>query len=87
MGSGGGAVRVGCGDVDAGDYVVATGRLGLEASTGAGAELAYGWHAFLQHPAVGKVDVSVRAGNALFLAGAIALIWFAARRIVETRQD
>jgi hypothetical protein len=54
---------------------------------GAGAALAYGWHAFLQHPAVGKVDVSVRAGNALFLAGAIALIWFAARRIVETRQD
>jgi hypothetical protein len=47
---------------------------------GAGAALAYGWHAFLQHPAVGKLDASVRVGNAMFLAGAIALIWFAARR-------
>ena len=47
---------------------------------GGGAALAYGWHAFLQHPAVGKVDPSVRVGNAIFLAGAIALIWFAARR-------
>jgi hypothetical protein len=26
------------------------------------------------------VDVSVRVGNALFFAGAIALIWFAAKR-------
>jgi hypothetical protein len=47
---------------------------------GGGAALAYGWHAFLQHPAVGKVDPGVRVGNAIFLAGAIALIWFAARR-------
>jgi hypothetical protein len=47
---------------------------------GAGAALAYGWHAFLQHPAVGGLDVSVRVGNAIFLAGAIGLIWFAARR-------
>jgi hypothetical protein len=47
---------------------------------GAGAALAYGWHAFVQQPAVGKVDASVRVGNAIFLAGAIALIWFAARR-------
>ena len=47
---------------------------------GAGAALAYGWHAFLQHPAVGKLDASVRVGNAIFLAGAIGLIWFAARR-------
>ena len=47
---------------------------------GAGAALAYGWHAFLQHPAVGKLDASVRVGNGIFLAGAIALIWFAARR-------
>jgi hypothetical protein len=53
---------------------------------GAGAALAYGWHAFLQHPAVGKLDASVRVGNALFLVGAIVLIWFAARRIVETQQ-
>jgi hypothetical protein len=47
---------------------------------GAGAALAYGWHAFLQPPAVGGMDASVRVGNAIFLAGAIALIWFAARR-------
>jgi hypothetical protein len=46
----------------------------------AGAALAYGWHAFMQHPAVGDLDKSVRVGNAIFLAGAIALIWFAARR-------
>jgi hypothetical protein len=48
---------------------------------GAGAALAYGWHAFLQHPAVGGMDASVRVGNAIFLAGAIGLIWFAARRV------
>lgn len=47
---------------------------------GAGAALAYGWHAFLQHPAVGVMDASVRVGNAIFLAGAIGLIWFGARR-------
>ena len=50
---------------------------------GAGAALAYGWHAFLQHPAVGKLDASVRVGNAIFLAGAMGLIWFAARRSSE----
>jgi hypothetical protein len=47
---------------------------------GAGAALAYGWHAFLQHPAVGALDASVRVGNGVFLAGATGLIWFAARR-------
>ena len=47
---------------------------------GGGAALAYGWHAFLQHPAMGQVGPSVRVGNAVFLAGAIALIWFAAKR-------
>jgi hypothetical protein len=55
--------------------------LAHQLALGAGAALAYGWHAFLQHPAVGKLDASVRVGNAVFLAGAIALIWFAARRI------
>jgi len=30
---------------------------------GAGAALAYGWHAFLQHPAVGRLDASVRIGK------------------------
>ena len=48
---------------------------------GAGAALAYGWHAFLQHPAVGKLDASVRVGNAVFLAGAIGLVWFGSRRV------
>lgn len=48
---------------------------------GSGAALAYGWHAFIQHPAVGVLDASVRVGNAIFLAGAIALIWFATIRV------
>jgi len=47
---------------------------------GAGAALAYGWHAFVQVPAVGKPDASFRIGNAIFLAAAIALILFAATR-------
>lgn len=55
-------------------------RLKHQLALGAGAALAYGWHAFLQHPAVGGAGVSVRVGNATFLAGAIALIWFASRR-------
>ena len=48
---------------------------------GTGTALAYGWHAFVQHPAIGPVDASVRVGNAIFLLGAIALIAFAARRV------
>jgi hypothetical protein len=51
-----------------------------------GAALAYGWHAFLQHPAVGNAGVSVRVGNAIFLAGAIALIWLAARRTTQMQE-
>jgi hypothetical protein len=54
---------------------------------GAGAALAYGWHAFLQHPAVGKLDSSVRVGNAVFLGGAVGLIWFAARRVSAFDHD
>ena len=54
---------------------------------GAGAALAYGWHAFLQHPAVGRLDASVRIGNAIFLAAAVALIWFAARRVSTSLQN
>lgn len=52
-----------------------------ELALGAGAALAYGWHAFLQHPAVGKLDASVRVGNAIFLALAVGLICFAASRV------
>jgi len=48
---------------------------------GARAALAYGWHAFLQHPAVGKFDASVRVGNAIFLAAALLLIGFATRQV------
>jgi hypothetical protein len=48
---------------------------------GAGAALSYGWHAFLQNPAVGGTGLDVRIGNAIFLAAAIGLIWFAARRV------
>jgi len=54
---------------------------------GAGAALAYGWHAFLQHPAVGKLDASVRIGNAIFLAAALVLIWFATKRMSAMPPD
>lgn len=54
--------------------------LAHQLAMGAGAALAYGWHAFLQRPAVGQLDASVRVGNAVFLAGAIGLIWLGAKR-------
>jgi hypothetical protein len=50
---------------------------------GAGAALAYGWHAFMQHPVVGQLDAGLRVGNAVFLIGAIGLIWLGAKRITE----
>jgi hypothetical protein len=59
--------------------------LRYQLALGAGAALAYGWHAFLQHPAVGGAGVSARVGNAIFLAGAIGLIWFAATRNREAQ--
>ncbi|HEY0758462.1 MAG TPA: hypothetical protein VGD59_04305 [Acidisarcina sp.] len=46
----------------------------------AGAALAYAWHAFIAHPAVGGSGMAVRVGNVIFAVGAIALIWLAARR-------
>lgn len=58
--------------------------LAHQLALGAGAALAYGWHAFLQHPVVGQLDVRLRVGNAIFLAGAIALIWLGARRVAAT---
>jgi hypothetical protein len=61
-------------------------RLEHTLALAAGAALAYAWHAFLQHPAVGTLDASVRVGNALFLAGAVGLIWFAGRRVVEAHR-
>ena len=54
--------------------------LAHQLAMGAGAALAYGWHAFLQHPAVGQMDASVRLGNAVFLLAAIALIGLGAKR-------
>jgi hypothetical protein len=53
---------------------------------GAGAALAYGWHAFLQHPAVGQLDASVRVGNAIFLTGVVGLIWLGAKRAAVLRR-
>lgn len=55
--------------------------LAHQLALGAGAALAYGWHAFLEHPAVGSLDGSVRVGNAIFLAGAIGLIGYGARQV------
>jgi hypothetical protein len=57
--------------------------LRYQLALGAGAALAYGWHAFLQHPAVGGLDASVRVGNGIFLVGAVGLVWFGARSIGE----
>ncbi len=47
---------------------------------GAGAALAYGWHAFIQTPVVGNGLTVIRAGNAIFFLAAVALIVFAAKR-------
>jgi hypothetical protein len=45
-----------------------------------GAALAYAWHAFIQHPAVGDAGRSTRIGNVIFAAGLIGLLVVAARR-------
>jgi hypothetical protein len=45
-----------------------------------GAALAYAWHAFIENPAVGHTNSSVRIGNAIFALGAIALIATAAAK-------
>ena len=47
---------------------------------GAGATLAYAWHAFLENPVIGNGGHIVRIGNTIFALAAIALIIFAARR-------
>ena len=86
MGWGWGAVAALLGlDVAMIAVVIAWGHAGTlelkhQLALGAGAAMAYGWHAFLQHPAVGQLDASVRVGNVVFLLGAILLIWFAAKR-------
>jgi hypothetical protein len=45
-----------------------------------GAALAYAWHAFVQHPAVGDAGRSTRIGNVIFAAALIGLLLVAARR-------
>jgi hypothetical protein len=45
-----------------------------------GAALAYAWHAFVQHPAVGDAGRSTRIGNVIFAAGLIVLLVVATRR-------
>jgi len=49
-------------------------------SLAGGAALAYAWHAFVQQPVTGKADLSFRIGNAVLAAGAILLLYAAARR-------
>jgi hypothetical protein len=49
----------------------------------AGAALAYAWHAFPQHPAVGGSGTADLVGNAIFAAAALVLIALAARRQVR----
>ncbi len=46
----------------------------------AGAALAYAWHAFPEHPAVGGSGTADLVGNAIFAAGAVVLITAAARQ-------
>ena len=48
---------------------------------GAGAALAYGWHAFIQNPVIGKNVIIIRVGNAIFFLGAVALIALCAKRV------
>jgi hypothetical protein len=55
--------------------------LGYQLALSAGAALAYGLHAFVQRPSVGGVDASTRVGNVIFLAAAVGLIGFGARRV------
>lgn len=49
----------------------------------AGAALAYAWHAFIQHPVVGKNITVDRIGNAVFTLGLIVLVAIAWRRITK----
>ncbi len=50
-----------------------------------GAALAYAWHAFIQHPAIGSSGTSLRIGNVIFAASLIALLFFASRRTTSAR--
>lgn len=61
-------------------------RLSHQLALGSGAALAYGIHAFVQDPSVGKLEPSVRIGNAIFLIATVALIAFATRRVRRYRR-
>ncbi len=56
-------------------------NLSHKLALGSGAALAYAWHAFLEMPAVGQAGLSLRIGNAIFAAGAVALIATAFLRV------
>ena len=58
-------------------------RLGLAA----GAALTYAWHSFIQMPAVGSAGTGFRIGNAIFAAGLLILLFFAARRTSRYESD
>jgi hypothetical protein len=49
----------------------------------AGALIGYAWHSFAQNPTGGADRVVDLAGNAVFTAGALWLIWFAYRRVTR----
>jgi hypothetical protein len=49
---------------------------------GAGALITYAWHSFVESP-VGAAAIAIDLiGNLVFTAGALALIWFAWRRVM-----
>ena len=50
-----------------------------------GAAVTYAWHAFVETPVMGGGLIS-RIGNAIFAAGAVALIWFAAKRSAKAQR-
>ena len=55
---------------------------------GSGAALAYAWHAFIETPVIGGASlVMVRAGNAIFALGVIAIIAFAAKRVTAWQRE
>jgi hypothetical protein len=58
--------------------------MGHKLAMASGAALAYAWHAFVENPAVGHTDASVRIGNAIFALGAVGLIAIAAAKIRST---
>jgi len=50
---------------------------------GAGALITYAWHSFAESPVGAAAVIVDLIGNAVFTAGALALIWFAWRRVTR----